>query len=104
MELLNEKDILTLSKEGKNPDILNDQIERFKTGFKKLHLDRPATLNDGILHFSDKQIDEFIRRHEKSRFSKTKFVPASEPQQEFLNTFLSFKKITTVLINLMWSL
>ena len=92
MELLNEKDILTLSKEGKNPDILNDQIERFKTGFKKLHLDRPATLNDGILHFSDKQIDEFIQRHEKSRFSKTKFVPASGAATRVFKHLFEFQK------------
>lgn len=58
---------------------LQKQIERFKIGFSFINLDRPATVGDGILQFSENETEELIKAYNQRQkhCSVLKFVPAS---------------------------
>jgi hypothetical protein len=83
---------------GKAIDIktIEEQLSNFKTGFPKMKLKKPATIDDGILQISDDEQDiyqEVFTAHAKS-LSLLKFVPASgaatrmfKSLYDFLNTY-----------------
>lgn len=64
---------------GLNIDEINNQIEKFKTGFPYVNIVRPATSNDGVINIDDNDCDKYINRyHEYAQTHKIiKFVPAS---------------------------
>jgi len=55
------------------------QIDRFKIGFPFINLDRPAVIGDGILSFSESEIESLISFYDRINkdFKILKFVPAS---------------------------
>ena len=90
---------------------IENQLKYFKTGISKTELLKPATLNDGILQFSELEKDTFIRLFEKNLSEKRiqKFVPASgaatrmfkflsefindfNPKQSTINAYINQKK------------
>ncbi|MFQ3325565.1 MAG: hypothetical protein ACI8YC_000193, partial [Salibacteraceae bacterium] len=58
---------------------IESQLERFKSGFPFINLDRSAVLEDGILSFSESETESLIAAYEneKKDFRILKFVPAS---------------------------
>lgn len=87
------------------------QLERLTHGSKPLHIQRPATIGDGILRFDKEKRDQLtnIYDSEKNRLSITRFVPASgmatrmfkflyyfldqyNPNQETIRAYLNRKK------------
>lgn len=81
--------------ESKNitTDTILKQVERFKTGFPVVKLDRPAVVSDGIIRF--KEADHLYYRNEFeekiSDLQVLKFVPASGAATRmfrFLHEFL----------------
>lgn len=84
--------------EAKAIDIktIEEQLSNFKTGFPKMKLKKPATIDDGILQIGSDEQDiyqEVFTAHVKD-LSLLKFVPASgaatrmfKPLYDFLNTY-----------------
>lgn len=64
---------------GSDPRTIENQIQDFKSGFPFLNLDRPATIEDGIIRLSSEQIDNFLNQYQTLIDGKDllKFVPAS---------------------------
>lgn len=75
---------------------INEQINNFKTGFPKMKLKKPATIDDGISQIKGEELDfyqEVFTTHAK-KLSLLKFVPASgaatrmfKMLYDFLNTY-----------------
>ncbi|MDM8160261.1 DUF4301 family protein [Labilibaculum sp. K2S] len=75
---------------------IEEQLNNFKTGFPKMKLKKPATIDDGIMQIGDDEQDiyqEVFTAHAKS-LSLLKFVPASgaatrmfKSLYDFLNTY-----------------
>jgi hypothetical protein len=78
--MIQETDLEQLKEKGISKESLNEQIERFKEGFSALKVERTATLTDGIIPFSDQQIERYKKTYTQE-ISKglhpLKFVPAS---------------------------
>ncbi|MBP6374360.1 MAG: DUF4301 family protein [Flavobacterium sp.] len=73
---------------------LVQHIQFIKQGPKPIQLDRPATIQDGIIHFDSEHIHQLALFFDenKSKFKLKKFVPASGAASrmfQFLNEFLA---------------
>ncbi len=77
--MLNDRDIKQLEEKGISKEAFLQQIDYFKTGFPPLHLDRPATVGDGILQIDTSGIDQLVRTYDYALgdLNVMKFVPAS---------------------------
>ncbi|EAS20525.1 conserved hypothetical protein [Flavobacteria bacterium BBFL7] len=85
LEQLKEKNIST--------DTIIQQIERFKTGFPVVKLDRPAIVSDGIIRLKESEHSSYRLIYEEkiSNLEVLKFVPASGAATrmfKFLHEFL----------------
>lgn len=79
MERISIKDLQFLEKKGISQDTLKWQLDKFAKGFPFIKLNKPATLNDGIISFDSKVALELLSAYDlvtKGK-SKVKFVPAS---------------------------
>ncbi|MBD3582298.1 DUF4301 family protein [Flavobacterium selenitireducens] len=79
---------------GLSLDTIEKELEIFRQGIPKTWLERPATLKDGILAFSESDFREAAAFFDsnKERFKLKKFVPASGAASrmfKFLSTFLN---------------
>lgn len=87
-------DLAEFSKRGITLSEVLRQLEVFERGIPFVNLDRPATINDGILRFSDNEIQtkaDFFDKN-KDKYNIQKFVPASGAASrmfQFLSKFLS---------------
>ncbi len=77
--MFSDQDIKQISAHGLTIDEINNQIEKFKSGFPFMNIVKPAVSNDGIKIFDDSEIakytqiyDEYCKNH-----GIIKFVPAS---------------------------
>ena len=75
-------------------DTIQKQLEVFRNGISKAILNRPATINDGILKLSDTEFQEYSNYFdaEKGKLKLKKFVHASGAASrmfKFLNEFLN---------------
>ncbi|RYG29086.1 MAG: DUF4301 family protein, partial [Chitinophagaceae bacterium] len=73
------------------PEVIR-QLGVFSSGIPKTMLDRPATVNDGILRFSDAEFEkaaQFFDVH-KSGLKLKKFVPASGAASRMFKFLLVF--------------
>lgn len=96
---------------GISKDLLSKQLERFKTGFPLIKLDRPAIINDGIVSIKNLNGKKLISLYddEVSTLDVIKFVPASgaatrmfkflheflnnfDPQEDTLNGYININK------------
>jgi hypothetical protein len=69
---------------------IEQQINDFRNGFPFMKLQRPATVNDGVVSLSEAEIEEKINRYEKFEGSKLKFVPASGAASRMFKNLFSF--------------
>ncbi|HEY4627716.1 MAG TPA: DUF4301 family protein, partial [Flavobacterium sp.] len=88
------RDFVQIFDNGISLETIQSHLDIFKTGTPKTILDRPATINDGILKISEIEFQEFATRFdaEKSNLKLQKFVPASGAASrmfKFLNEFLN---------------
>ena len=78
--MLTEKDLIQLEKNNLSIEKVKSQIQNFIDGFPFCNIQKPATLNDGIININSKNEQSYIDAFEKS-ISKGldigKFVPAS---------------------------
>ncbi len=73
-------DLEQLQEKGISKEAIEQQIERFKEGFPALKVERPASLTDGIIPFSDKFIKSYKKVYHQEidkDLQPLKFVPAS---------------------------
>lgn len=77
--MLNEQDIKQIEEKGITREQLLEQINQFKHGFPPLNLDRPATVNDGIILLDHNELESLTRSFDDSAkdYKMLKFVPAS---------------------------
>jgi hypothetical protein len=88
-----EVDLDQINEHGISLDKVEHQIAVFKSGIPKIQLERVATIDDGILFFSEEQIEHYITVFEERKNSVVleKFVPASGAASrmfKFLSEFL----------------
>ena len=93
------------------------QINSYQKGIQKAVIDRPATINDGILQFSIAEHQEFAKLFDakKEKLKLKKFVPASgaasrmfkflieflnnfDPDNETINAYINRKNATDLMI------
>jgi hypothetical protein len=81
-----------IKKAGKSVELVEEQLERFKHGFPYLEIERPATIGDGLIQFSDKSLDEYISFYEKQslKYNMIKFVPASGAASRMFKRLFAF--------------
>jgi nicotinamide riboside kinase len=83
---------------------IKKQLNIFKNGIAKVILNRPATINDGILKLSDVEFQKYSNFFDakKDKLKLKKFVPASGAASrmfKFLNEFLNEFEIENESIN-----
>ena len=78
--MLNQEDLKLLEAKGITPEMLEQQINRFKSGFPYLKVKSVATVGDGILRLTEDDINRYINLW-NNRLAEgckvVKFVPAS---------------------------
>ena len=78
--MFSEKDKKQIEERGSKLETVNRQIENFKTGFPFLHIEKAATVGDGIVQLNDEDIESNIAIYNEKIESGTqplKFIPAS---------------------------
>ncbi len=86
-------DLIQINASSIDLDKIEHELLLYKSGIPKTFLERPATINNGILSLSETEINHFIAFFEekKSNYVLEKFVPASGAASrmfEFLREFL----------------
>ena len=73
------QDLSFLAQRGSNPEQVEKQFNFFKNGFDFAHIDSNVTLKNGIVSFSEQEIQYWITVYEDMAKTKeiVKFVPAS---------------------------
>lgn len=74
-------------------DKIEQELSLFQSGLPKIHLEKPATINDGIISLSETDTNLYAEKFdaEKSKYQLEKFVPASGAASrmfKFLTEFL----------------
>jgi hypothetical protein len=74
-----QNDLRRIKKLGLTPRDVEKQMELYRHGSNYLKLNRPCTINDGIISIRKAAMDEFIKLYERetAKFRLLKFVPAS---------------------------
>ncbi len=79
MNLFTSSDEQQLAAQGLTLQEAKRQLELLRRGVEPIRLNRPATVGDGILLFSEQEKNELLALYESgsARFDTVKFVPAS---------------------------
>lgn len=88
------QDFIQIYEHGIPLESIKNQLQIFKIGIAKTILEKPALINDGILHFSEEEFREkaLFFDTKKENLKLKKFVPASGAASrmfKFLSTFLN---------------
>lgn len=91
--MLNSADLKNIEQRGISPEMIDAQIQRFKTGFPYLKINSVATVNNGIVSLTDKKLSECLNAWKK--FQNTgekieKFVPASGAASRMFKNMFAF--------------
>lgn len=86
------EDLHFIQSRGSNPDAVQQQFSFFENGFDFASLDRPATIDDGIVALEEEQIEELAGDYENLIKEKivTKFVPASGAASRMFKELYSY--------------
>ena len=90
---MEDKDIKILKARGITEELVNEQLERFKTGYPFLKIASSATVGNGIVKLSDEQENAAVARWERflaDGGSVTKFVPASGAASRMFKSLYAF--------------
>ncbi|MGB3588011.1 MAG: DUF4301 family protein [Tunicatimonas sp.] len=79
---------------GTNPEVAEQQIQYFQEGFPDLEIVKAATVNDGILKFSDELSAEYVKSYDASASAQkiVKFVPASGAASRMFKHLFQFQQ------------
>lgn len=94
--MFSEQDLSQFQSKGISKETIEEQIANFNSGFPKMKLKKPATIEDGITKINDEELEiyeEVYNKHSKN-LELLKFVPASGAASrmfkylyDFLNTY-----------------
>ena len=86
------EDIQFMQARGSNPEEVQRQFSFFEKGFDFVNLDRPATIDDGIVRLEEEQIEELVEDYNQLVAGKTvtKFVPASGAASRMFKELYSY--------------
>lgn len=91
--MLNQEDLKLLEAKGITPEMLEQQINRFKSGFPYLKVKSVATVGDGILRLTEDDINRYINLW-NNRLAEgckvVKFVPASGAASRMFKNLFEF--------------
>jgi hypothetical protein len=87
---LDKKDILQLKSKGISQHDLDQQIENFKKGFPFLRVQKPATIGNGILKLTTKEIESYKKLYDDFSADVLKFVPASGAASRMFSFLFEF--------------
>ena len=92
--MLSRPDIEQINSHGLSLAEVDRQINLLQKGIEKINLDRPATIHDGILSPDSKVLLNWsvAFKEQKSRFSISKFVPASGAATRMFHDLITFSK------------
>ncbi len=87
------RDLSQIAKRGSKLDIVNEQIENFRTGFPFLNVIKAATIGNGIIKLDDIAKSEYLELFAKlaSKKKLLKFVPASGAASRMFKSLFSAK-------------
>lgn len=91
--MIKAHDEIQFRSKGISLPVVEDQLKRFKNGFKFLKISRPASIDDGILKLTDKEVQKFEEDWDKYVESKhvvAKFVPASGAASRMFKALFEF--------------
>lgn len=91
--MLNEKDNQLIETKGITPAMLDEQIKRFESGFPHLRIHSVATVGNGIMRLSEKDISHYLklwRQAQQGGVSIEKFVPASGAASRMFKDMFAF--------------
>lgn len=93
MNNLTEKDKELLSHKGITEEALNEQVTIFKEGIPPIHLEKAATIGNGIIEFSKEETAKYAAIYQKKKqgISILKFVPASGAATRMFKSLFAFK-------------
>lgn len=88
-----ERDLEQIENRGITLDVVEEQLESFKTGFPYLKIEQGATVGEGIVRMSEAECNEYAAKWEE--FSKggariVKFVPASGAASRMFKDLFAF--------------
>jgi len=96
LEQLTAEDIYFLNEKGISTEAIRQQLNRFRKGFPRLEIVRPATINDGIRKLTPEEETIYAKRFEAAMAQgrAMKFVPASgAATRMFKDLIRIYKKI-----------
>lgn len=92
--MFSEKDIEQIIAKGISKADVEEQMLKFISGFEYMNLIAPATVTNGIKHFSDKEVDEMFIAFDTimKEYKVLKFVPASGAATRMFKNLYSFRE------------
>lgn len=75
--MFTQKDINQIQSKELSVQDVENQIENFKKGFPFLDINKPATIDDGILKLDENEVNAYIKLYNDLNPDTIKFVPAS---------------------------
>lgn len=86
------EDLNFLKQRGSDPEQVRQQLECFEKGFDFAHLDRAATIDDGIIRLDDDLAEEMLEDYPNMLKDKkiVKFVPASGAASRMFKELFSY--------------
>lgn len=89
--MFNSEDLELIAKKGISTELIQEQLDRFKTGFPYLKIKSVAKVGDGIVRLTDAEVEEceaLWAEFQQSGGTVEKFVPASgAASRMFKNVF-----------------
>ena len=89
----NNNDLQQIKAKGISLKVIEQQLERFRTGFPYLKIRSVATIGNGILRLDDQEIDQCIAvwdEFQTSGGTVEKFVPASGAASRMFKNIFAF--------------
>jgi len=92
--MFTEKDLEQIKSKGISPETVEQQIERFKTGFPFIRLAAPAVPGNGLFSFDKKEAKELEAFFDENKedYEILKFVPASGAASRMFRKLFAFRK------------
>ena len=91
-DMFSQKDLAQIKSKAISLNNLAQQIKNFEEGFPFMQLQKAATIGDGVLRLSKKEIDDYVKLYEQEMPKNQiyKFVPASGAASRMFKALFAF--------------
>ena len=90
IDMFSNQDLKQIAERGIAPEVIEQQLSRFATGFPYLRIQSVATAGNGIHVLNDKQVADAIKHWRNFKGSIEKFVPASGAASRMFKNMFAF--------------